>query len=49
MFPNNGQIAFVSPLDKYTDDKHFVKNFQPGSVLNIFSKIYEKSILISKM
>ena len=49
MFPNNGQIAFVSPLDKYTDDKHFVTNFQPGSVLNIFSKIYEKSFLISKM
>ena len=46
---NNGQIAFISPLDKYTDDKHFVTNFRPGSVLNTFSKIYEKSFLINKM
>ena len=52
MFPDNAKIACVSPLDKHTDDKYSVTNFQPVSVLNKFSKIYEKIVkdfLINKM
>ena len=52
MFPDNAKIACVSPLDKHTDDKYSVTNFRPVSVLNTFSKIYEKIVkafLISKM
>ena len=52
MFPDNAIIACVSPLDKHADDKYSVTNFQPVSVLNTFSKTYEKIVkdfLISKM
>ena len=52
MFPDNAIIAGVSPLDKHADDKYSVTNFQPVSVLNTFSKTYEKIVkdfLISKM
>ena len=52
MFPDNAKTTCVSPLDKHTDDKYSVTNFRPVSVLNIFSKIYEKVVkdfLISKM
>ena len=51
-FPNNAKIACVSPLDKHTNDKYSVTNFQLVSVLNTFLKIYEKIVkdfLISKM
>ena len=44
MFPDNAKIACVSPLDKHTDDKYSVTNFRPVSVLNTFSKIYEKIV-----
>ena len=37
--PSNGKIACVKPLDKKTEDKH---KFLPVSILNTFSKIYEK-------
>ena len=52
MFPDNAKIACVSSLDKHTDDKYSVTNFRPVSVLNTFSKNYEKIVknfLISKM
>ena len=52
MFPDIAKIAGVSPLDIDTDDKYFVTNFRPVSVLNTFSKIYEKIVkdfLIGKM
>ena len=51
MFPDNAKFACVSPLDKHTVDKYSVANFQLVSVLNTFSKIYEKIVkyfLISK-
>ena len=37
------KIACVSSVDKHTDDKYSVTNFQPISVLNSFSKISEKN------
>ena len=52
IFPDNTKIACVSPLDKHTNDKYSVTNFRPVSVLNAFSKIYQKIVkdfLISKM
>ena len=52
IFPDNAKIACVSPLDKHTDDNYSVTNFRSVSVLNTFSKIYEKIVkdfLISKM
>ena len=48
MFQDNAKIVCLSPLDKHTDDKYSVTNFRHFSVLNTFSKIYEK-VLISKM
>ena len=42
MFPDNVKIACVSPLDKDIYDKYSVTNFRSVSVLNIFSKFYEK-------
>ena len=41
VFPDNAKIAFVSPIDKESDDKNKVLNFRPVSVLNTFSKIYQ--------
>ena len=52
IFPDNAKISCVSPLDKHTDDKYSVTNFRPVSILNTFSKIYEKIVkyfLISKV
>ena len=52
IFPDNAKIVCVSPWGKHTDDKHSVTNFRPVSVLNTFSKFYEKIVkdsLISKM
>ena len=31
-------------IDKHTDDKYSVTNFRPVSILNTFSKIYEKIV-----
>ena len=44
MFPDNAKITCLSPLDKHTNDKYSVTNFRPVSVLNTFSKIYEKIV-----
>ena len=48
MFPENAKVASVNPRDKKTDDKNSVLNFRPISVLNCFSKVYEK-ILKTKL
>ena len=44
VFPDHAIIAFVSSIDKQSDDKNKVSNFRPVSVLNTFSKIYESVI-----
>ena len=52
MFPENAKVASVNPRDKKTDDKNSVLNFRPISVLNCFSKVYEKILktkLLEKM
>ena len=50
VFPDHAIIAFVSSIDKQSDDKNKVSNFRPVSFLNTFCKIYEyfiKNQLIS--
>ena len=42
IFPENAKVACVKPLDKKTENKHSISNFRPVSILNTFSKIYEK-------
>ena len=52
MFPDIAKKACVSPLDKHTHNKYCVTYFRPVSILNNFSKTYEKIVkdfLISKM
>ena len=44
MFPDNAKNACFSPLVKHTDDKCSMTNFRLFSVLNNFSKIYEKIV-----
>ena len=44
IFPENAKVASVVPLDKGKPDKYDVLNYRPGSILNAFSKIYEKVI-----
>ena len=41
-FPHDAKVASVSSLDKHTDNEYSVNNFRLVSVLNIFSKIYQK-------
>ena len=41
-FPDNEKIAAVTPLDRGGTDKTNLGNYRPVSVLNTFSKIYEK-------
>ena len=41
-FPNNAKVTCVKPLDKKTENKHSISIFRPVSILNTFSKIYEK-------
>ena len=41
-FPDRGKRAAVCPLDKGEANRTVEKNFRPVSVLNTFSKIYEK-------
>ena len=41
-FPTRAKIASVTPLDKGGKDKTDIGNYRPVSVLNVFSKIYEK-------
>ena len=42
VFPNDAKIASVIPLDK--PNKNEISSFRPVSILNTFSKIYEKVI-----
>ena len=42
IFPDNAKVACVKLLNKKTENKHSISNFQPFSILNTFSKIYEK-------
>ena len=44
IFPDNPKVASVVPLDKGKPDKYDVLNYRPVSILNAFSKIYEKVI-----
>ena len=43
-FPANAKIASVVPVDKSKPDKYDILNYRPVSILNTFSKIYEKEI-----
>ena len=47
MFPGNTKITCVSLLGKHTGNKYYVINFRPVSVLNAFSKIFEKIVKAS--
>ena len=45
IFPENTKVVSVVPLDKGKPDKYNVLNYRPVvSILNAFSKIYEKVI-----
>ena len=44
IFLDNAKIASVVPVDKVKPDKYDVLNYSPVSILNAFSKIYEKVI-----
>ena len=44
IFPENAKVASAVPLDKGKPDKYDVLNYRPVSILNAFSKIYEKVI-----
>ena len=44
IFPDNVEIASVVPVDKGKPDKYDVLNYRPLSILDVFSKIYEKVI-----
>ena len=46
MFPNNGKLAAVCPLDKGEANRTVERNFPPVSILNVFSKIYENTVKI---
>ena len=51
IFPSNAKIDCVKSLEKNPENKHSISNFQPVSILNTFSKIYEKfskDFLVSK-
>ena len=43
-FPENAKNAAVCPLDKGESNRTAERNFRPVSVLNTFSKIYEKAL-----
>ena len=42
IFPNKAKRAAVTPLDKGGKDKTSISNYRPVSVLNVFSKFYER-------
>ena len=44
IFPDSAKIASVIPLDKSKLNKNEISNYRPVSVLNTFSKFYEKVI-----
>ena len=44
IFPESAKVASVVPLDKGKPNKNDILNYRPVSILNAFSKIYEKTI-----
>ena len=44
VFPDNTKVTTVVPLDKGKPDKNNISNFRPVSLLNTFSKFYERVI-----
>ena len=42
-FPDMAKVTTVIPIDKKTDDK-YISNFQPVSLLNCFTKVYDNII-----
>ena len=44
IFPDLAKTALVVPLDKGKPNKKGITNFRPVSILNMFSKIYERVI-----
>ena len=44
VFPENAKVATLVPLDKGKPDKNDISNFRPVSLLNTFSKFYERVI-----
>ena len=44
VFPDDAKITSVIPYDKGKPNKNEISNFMPVSILNNFSKIYEKII-----
>ena len=44
IFPDNDKIAPVFRLNQRKPNKYYVLNYRPVSILNAFSKIYEKVI-----
>ena len=42
IFPDEAKRAAVTPLDKGGKDKTTMGNYRPVSVLNVFSKFYER-------
>ena len=42
VFPDKAKWEAVTPLDKGGKDKTTIRNYRPISVLNIFSKFYER-------
>ena len=46
VFPENTKVATVAPLDKLEGklDKNDISNFRPVSLLNTFSKFYERVV-----
>lgn len=51
IFPSNAKVACFKPLDKTTENKHSISSLRPISIVNTFTKIYEKfskDLLVSK-
>ena len=44
IFPDLAKTALVVPFDKGKPYKNFISNVQPVSILNTFSKLYERII-----
>ena len=42
IFPNDTKVACDKPLDKKTKSKHSISDIRTDSILNTFSRIYEK-------
>ena len=44
VFPDNAKVSSVVPLDKGKPHKNDISNFMPVTLLNTFSKFYERVI-----